>query len=273
MIRMRRWSKFVQQDCNRQAGNALTETIILSIAMVPLFFAIQMIGKLADVRQTGEQAARYGAWEATVNTRGSGTATIERTEERFFRSQDSAIASATQDLPENSLWGNDRELPTGFTADTDIRIDLDASAARAWQYDFTGQPAGAIIGEQAGRVGKLLDGIGSNDWSMESNGLVRAGVEIEVKANSWLKEDSCSASQNAGCLSVSSVIMADGWSAGSDSQAKSRVKSLVPASALEPVGDMMAIVGEFPLFKEMKGLRGALGHVDMGVLPEYARAE
>lgn len=260
-------------DCNRHAGNALTETIILSIAMVPLFFAIPMIGKLADIRQTGEQAARYGSWEATVNTRGSGAATLARTEERFFKSQDAAIASVAQEMPEHTLWGNDRAAATGLNGDTDIRIDLDASAARAWQYDFTSQPAGAFIGEQAGRVGKLLDGIGSNDWSMESNGLVRSGVEIEVKANSWLKEDSCSGSQNAGCLSVSSVIMADGWSAGSDSQAKNRVKSLVPASALEPVGDMMSIVGEFPLFKEMKGLKGALGHVDMGVLPEYAREE
>ncbi|ASJ71942.1 hypothetical protein [Granulosicoccus antarcticus] len=263
----------MQQNCDRQVGSALTETIILSIAMVPLFFAIPMIGKLADIRQTGEQAARYGSWEATVNTRGSGAATIERTEERFFKSQNSAIASIAQDLPEHSLWGNDRAQSTGYRGDTDVRIDLDASAARAWQYDFTGQPAGAIIGEQAGRVGKLLDGIGSNDWSIESNALVRSGVEIEVKANNWLREDACSASQNAGCLSVSSVIMADSWGAGSESQAKNRVKSLVPASALEPVGDMMAIVGEFPIFKEMKGLKGALGHVDMGVLPDYAKGE
>jgi len=69
------------------------------------------------------------------------------------------------------------------------------------------------------------------------------------------------------------VIMADGWSAGSDAQARNRVKSLVPASALEDVGDIMSVVGNFPLFKEMKGLDGALGHVDMTVLPDYARAE
>ncbi len=263
----------MHQHCNRQEGSALTETIILSIAMVPLFFAIPMIGRLADVRQTGEQAARYGAWEATVHARDSGGATLARTEERFFRKQDAAIASVAQDLPENNLWGNDREEATGLSADTDVRIDLDESAVRAWQYDFTSQPAGAAIGEQAGRVGKLLDGIGDNDWSLESNGLVRSGVEVEVQANSWMPGDTCSAAQNAGCLNISSVIMADGWSAGSDAQAKNRVKSLVPASALEDVGDIMSVVGNFPLFKEMKGLDGALGHVDMTVLPDYARAE
>ncbi|MGK0231192.1 MAG: hypothetical protein ACI9US_003869, partial [Gammaproteobacteria bacterium] len=71
------------------------------------------------------------------------------------------------------------------------------------------------------------------------------------------------------CLNSRAVILGDSWSASGDVQAAQRVRSLMPASVLEPIGNAVSVVGNLPLFQELKDLRGAFGHVDMRVLPEY----
>lgn len=50
----------------RQSGQALTETAILAVVLVPLFLLIPTLAKLIHVKQTTQQAARTAAWEATV---------------------------------------------------------------------------------------------------------------------------------------------------------------------------------------------------------------
>ncbi len=50
----------------RQSGQALTETAILAVVLVPLFLLIPTLAKFIHVKQTAQQAARTAAWEATV---------------------------------------------------------------------------------------------------------------------------------------------------------------------------------------------------------------
>lgn len=50
----------------RQSGQALTETAILAVVLVPLFLLIPTLAKLIHVKQTTQQAARSAAWDATV---------------------------------------------------------------------------------------------------------------------------------------------------------------------------------------------------------------
>ncbi len=69
------------------------------------------------------------------------------------------------------------------------------------------------------------------------------------------------------------MILADGWSSGSDRQTARQVRSLVPASAVEPVGKVLSLMGAVPVFEEMKGLKHAFGHVDMNVLPAYVEEQ
>ena len=63
--------------------------------------------------------------------------------------------------------------------------------------------------------------------------------------------------------------MSDGWSASGDNQTRRRVRSLMPASILEPVGDAVSLLGHLPVLEELSGLKDAFGHVDMNVLPPY----
>ncbi len=52
----------------RQAGQAMTEFVIsAAFVMVPLFLIVPTVGKYIDLQLATHQAARYGAWEYTVN--------------------------------------------------------------------------------------------------------------------------------------------------------------------------------------------------------------
>ena len=51
----------------QQAGAALVEFIVAALfLLVPLYLAVQAMGRFADVQHTAQAAARYAAWERTV---------------------------------------------------------------------------------------------------------------------------------------------------------------------------------------------------------------
>lgn len=51
----------------RQRGQALVETAILGVILVPLFLLVPIIAKYFHAKQMAQQAARAAAWEATVS--------------------------------------------------------------------------------------------------------------------------------------------------------------------------------------------------------------
>ncbi|GAA4029590.1 hypothetical protein [Actimicrobium antarcticum] len=51
---------------SRQRGQAMTEFIVLSVALIPLFLLFPMIGKYQDIRHATQMASRYAAFDATT---------------------------------------------------------------------------------------------------------------------------------------------------------------------------------------------------------------
>lgn len=257
-----------------QRGSALVEAAILMMTMLPLIYAVVMLGKLIDLKQTTTQAARYAAWEATVYPAAgpNGAAPLGITQ-RFFGSPDDAIQTQLLEAGSHPLWGvavassNNR-----FETDTRVAINQPSAAAH-YQRDISEPTVAMRVGQLAGKSGEILDGLSGNSWGLSADGLVQATVELEVAGGDWVTngEQNCGTEGSSVCLNSSAVILVDGWSSSSDSQARERVRSLMPASALEPLGDAVSIVGKLPMFGELKGLKNAFGHVDMGVLPEYAK--
>ena len=75
----------------RYEGAALTEFVVLCIAMVPLMFAVPMLGNLIDAKQASIQAGRYATWEATVHPSRQDSAVVLK--DRFFTDEESQILS------------------------------------------------------------------------------------------------------------------------------------------------------------------------------------
>lgn len=261
---------------NTQRGSALVETAILMVVLIPVMFGVVMIGKLIDLKQTSEQAGRYAAWEATVYPQsGIGGARPVAVRERFFGEASNVLSSRFSDAGNNRLWGESAQAADrSWAGKTAVTIDESTAVGNDHQHGI-GEPTIAMrVGHAAGSAGTILDGLSGNSWGLSTNALVKSSVGVQVKANEWLASDEsqgCGVSGNFACLQSSSIILVDGWSASDDDQARRRVRSLVPASALQSLGDMVSNVGHLPMFKELKKMDGAFGHVDMSVLPEYAR--
>lgn len=259
----------------RLSGSAMIEFALLLLVMVPLFIGIPMIGKLIDLRQTNEQAARYAAWESTVYPQ---NALVDgkpyAVKQRFYSDASHVLSSQASDAGVNALWGEKQDSdPAGWINEGQIQIDQESANARPFDRNISSPTIAMSIGQQAGRAGEILDGLSGNSWGLTSDGLLRAGVGVNVKSNGWLTSglQSCADEDVFACTSSTSAIVVDGWSASSDDQARRRVRSLMPSSALEPLGNAVSLVGHLPVFKELKLLDGAFGHVDMTVLPEYAK--
>ena len=256
----------------RQYGGALTEFFFLTMIMVPLFFAIPMVGKLIDLKQTTIQASRYSAWEATVYPSGANGNMPTAIKERFFGDNNKVLVSHSSEAWSNSMWG-DKETNeiAPWWDDTKVVIDEDSVSGVPYQETITSQGIGFEIGNQASNTGEILDGISGNEWDFESNGFVRADINLDIQESTWLErsQGSCGGEDSYTCIKASSVIMSDGWSASGDNQTRRRVRSLMPASILEPVGDAVSLLRHLPVLEELNGLKDAFGHVDMNVLPPY----
>ena len=266
-------------------GAALTEFAVLALVMVPLLLAVPMLGNLVDLRQTAVQAARYVAWEATVDASGRAPTDVRA---RFFGEADAPLSSRPSDPGSNALWGERGAAPARAATESadgagheavatraprSLALRIDEGGVGAFLTDdaFAGGdvgPGGAGVARRTGEtvrdVGGLIAKATGGEWDLTAHGLVRGGVRVDVDANAWL---------DAGTLTESAVAVVDGWSVGDDGEAKRRVRSFVPAAVLRPVGDAIATVGYLPVFAELRRLDGAFGHIDLSRLPESERGE
>jgi hypothetical protein len=263
-------------DCK---GGATVEIIMIMSLLLPILFGLVMIGKLIDIRQVAEQASRYAAWQTTVHSRASlsndQSIVIHNRffadPERYIKTQADSRFSSNDKT--NRLWGQSNlSNPNTSSSQTHIQIENDGQVLTEYSFNLSAAPVATGMGETVERLGSILDGANGNSWDLEGNGIVKADVDVGVKANGWLTGSNrgCLTTDSRMCVQSSSVIMSDGWSADSDDHAKERARSLMPTSVAQPLSDVVGQVGGL-LFPELKGLKGAFGHVDMGVLPRYAR--
>lgn len=259
---------------HKQQGSALVEASVLMVVLLPLIYGVVMLGKLIDLKQTTEQASRYAAWESTVYTAdGSHGAAPAGITERFFGEPTASLQTQRVEPGINPLWGNTQTQDANrFEVDTRVAIKSPAITAD-YQRDIAEPTVAMSVGEQAGKSGEMLDGLSGNSWGLTANGLVQANVGVQMNSSAWLNAEAtgCGTDQSSVCLNSRAVILVDGWSASNDAHSEERVRSLMPASAIEPLGNAISLVGNIPMFGELKGLKGAFGHVDMQVLPEYAK--
>ena len=276
-----------------QSGSAMVEFTLILGVILPVGLGIAMLGKLTDLQQTTEQAGRYSAWEATVYSRQALNGQ-QRTavDERFFHAQDSDISSlATSEeasLEKNTLWGEPSARAGSLRELSSVSRVAGTTVASEYTFDTGKAEASRVSGELVAAAGLLSDFKG-NSWGLVADGLLRSSVDVAVRPTGLLhalhgqcassaSAESASANTNEAsdknehvCVRAAGVILADGWSASSDAQAKSRIRSLVAGSTLTKVGEgLSGLLGSL-LFPELDPLDKAFGYVDMTVLPEYAK--
>lgn len=281
-----------------EQGSALVEFTLLLGVLLPLGFGMSMLGKLIDLQQTTEQAGRYSTWEATVYSRAKlGAQPPSVLDARFFAAPDAPILSTAvnnaqagkQTHSENPLWGNSAAHAAGLRELASVSRMPARLASSRYTFDTGKAKAALVTGEIAAAAGRPLSGFAGNSWGIVADGLLRSTVEVAIKPTGFLRgaAGACGTASSAThtpastaaqdenneavCVHSAGVILADGWAASGDAQAVSRVRSLVPASTMQKVGEGVGALLGSVVFPELDSLDKAFGHVDMGVLPVYAK--
>lgn len=251
-------------------GNATVEFLVIAGVLVPAFLAMPMLGKLADAKHATVQANRYAVWEKTVGggEQKSDEQLSEEVAARFLSDPNATILTEGQEeMDANPFW-----TPIGGDEENAL-IGKGNTAVRSVNHDVPNGVGGEYINSAMIAIGDAMEGPISNaKWDVQSKGFYTVSLQTEIAANDLVKDGvNCLGEQSeevATCLNVVGAIFTGEWDAQSNDQVESRVRSMVPAGALNDVMNVVSLIGVIPLFKELKHLKDAFGTVSPDVLPE-----
>ncbi len=286
----------------QQTGSALTEMIVLGLVMVPLMFTVPMLGKLIDLKQQSIQASRYLAWQQTHAPQQARNTVQTQNElrQRFFSSAELPLETLldgnNSGFAGHHLWGSDTTTPYSSKGSDDVpemwqslsfsdSVQIRDSSS-VFSVNDNGLPEAAkLVSEGVNLATSVIDTLSSAEWDVATNGVYAIDMGIETEVGNLLSQQgsNCDHAQSGDqgevadtgstsgpgtlCFGIRSAILADGWSAASDAQARRRVQTMVPATVLDPLGNVLSVLGALPIFKELRPLDDSFGHVDVNVLP------
>ncbi len=250
----------------KATGSALTETIVLMLVMLPLLAGVPMIGKLTDLKQASINASRYVAWEETISSDGSSARFVNQ---RFFKDPSAPLSSSSSEVAEHSLWGADKGLAKGLLVQTNIELEKNSAGSSVSESELP--EVASALGGGIESVGEVLAGFSGTSWELTGKGLRSGSVSARIKTNSWMDDRVTGCEPGRACVTARTSILVDGWSAANDQHTATRVRSLVPATVLKPVGQVLSTIGRLPLLKELRPIDDAFGYINMEALPDGTR--
>ncbi|HEY0061830.1 MAG TPA: hypothetical protein VGC21_06900 [Telluria sp.] len=226
-----------------QRGQALTEFIVVALALIPLFLLMPIIAKYQDMVHATEMASRYVAFEATNRNDQMGTAGYKTREElttevqrRFFSNPDAPIK--TGDAPgdfrghQNMFW-RDQHGDALIKKFSDISITFGESQGAdhgsAYSAASDGMPFNTVplnVREELG---------------LQARGIYTANVTVKVAnldsaAGSWTRAYDEFRNINLS-ITRSTSLSIDSWTASGPLQVESRIDKtlLFPGRLLRPL--------------------------------------
>ena len=240
-----------------QQGQALTEFLVISLALIPLFLLMPMIAKYQDIAHATQMASRYMAFEAM--TRNDGMSSWKPVDQlagevrrRFFSNTDAPIKTgdtAGNFMAHQNLFWRDQK---GDALIKDIDNDVKISFGSGNSADHSGAFGSASDGtpfENPLKYDHLL--------GLQAKGLYTANITVTV-ANLPSEEDSYTKTydefRNIGLtITRHTSVLVDSWTARNPGQVESRINQslLFPGNLLAPVKpltDFAAFVMESPKY-------------------------
>lgn len=210
----------------RQRGQALTEFLVISLVLIPLFLLVPMIGKYQDISHATRMASRYAAFDAVLRNDSHNSvkqpALLEaEVRQRFFGVASAGIATNPAQI---SALRDNWEDPHGnklIVAPGDIALSFGVDHGPKHD-DAYSRASDTTIFPLAGLA------------KLSSKGIYRANVAVTL------------ANLPAGLRSIEpfdqlnlrmerhASVLADPWTADSPAQTESRASGLAPLAAVIP---------------------------------------
>jgi hypothetical protein len=215
----RRRSRGTRLRARAERGQALTELLVSALAMVPLLLALGLLAKYLDLRHAGVSAARYLAFECTVQpdlcaAEDSDGTLAHDVRRRFFDAPSQPIAStdAPADLAAaatgEAFWFDRRHQPL-LERFGDVTITL-----RALSFDAAAS-AVRSTGERVfpGAAAALADA-GPARFGLDPDaGLHAADVSVRVASNRRPLEWVQRLLPIPATMRATTAVLADAWTA------------------------------------------------------------
>jgi hypothetical protein len=227
-------------------GQALTEFLVVALALVPLFLLMPLIAKYQDIAHQTQMASRYVAFDAAVrnewqNSWKDPAQLAGEVRRRFFSNPDAPIktndTAGNFDAHRNLFWRGPANDPliADFDADVAISFGESASASQAGgsKTSTDGDPFNKVVA--TGIETHIADQLG-----LKAAGIFTGNVSVTLaNTPAFLKSYQPFDKINLTISRHTSVVV-NGWDADSPQKVADRIDSklLVPGTALRQIASI-----------------------------------
>ncbi len=229
---------------NRQAGSAITESLVGLLALIPAFVAMDYLGRLADMDRSTTAAARYAAWQSLAGNTSDARRQLA-IEDRVFGNDHAPLVAVDQlrraGPSRNPLWQD----PTGA-----LRVADNRQRSTPPDGDLARLPAagravrGLAHGDSMPSIASFV-GLSKAMLDLKRSGL--RGDRIRVRAQPRLE-----AGENRPPLTLTAAggLSTRTWQATTDAEYERRMQQIVASEPVDALSTPAQILGRFFVFKE-----------------------
>jgi hypothetical protein len=208
----------------QQTGQALTEFLVVALAIVPLFLLIPMIAKYQDIGYATQMASRYAAFDATINnpsTTGMKDPAIlaQEVRRRFFSNIDAPIktndAAGNFRAHQNAFWRGPNNEPLIQDINT-VAVNLATAGSGGLGMDILNTAGRGITG---------LAGFGLPSSPLYQSNVGVPLVNLPAGIRSYEPFDQLNLR-----VERNTTVLVNGWSARSVDQARERTERSLPVT-------------------------------------------
>lgn len=233
----------------RSSGQALTEFLVVALALVPLFLLMPMIAKYQDLVYQTQMASRYVAFDASArnewqNSWKDPAQLAGEVRRRFYSNPDAPIktndTAGNFDAHRNLFWRGPANEPLIADFDKDVSISFgetrSASQAAGLKASKDGDPFNKIGGTDVAT--NIADQL-----SLKAAGIFTGSVSIKLaNTPAFLKSYQAFDKIDLSITRHTSLVV-NGWDADSPGKVVNRIDSklLVPGTLLRPIGSVAGV--------------------------------
>lgn len=238
-----------------QGGQALTEFIVLALALIPLFLLMPVVAKYQDIAHATQMASRYVAFDVMARNDGMNsvkpkTQIEDEVRRRFFSTSDAPIKTGDTagnfKANKNPFWTDQYAHPLITDYNKDVHVNFGQDAAE--------DQSGAFSAASDSSAFKLAPGV-LESLDLQRNGIFTSNVSVAL-ANFSAPSDSYTKSYDQFrsinlMLTRKTSLVIDPWAAKDPGQTESRIDkiALFPGKIIAPVVpalDLAVVVVESP---------------------------
>lgn len=143
--------RYRRLDAPRQRGQALTEFIVLALALIPVFLLMPLLAKYQDIAHATQLASRYVAFEAMLHNEGMSSWKPEQqladeVRRRFFSNGDAPIKTGDTagdfDAHQNLFWRDPKGDALIPSLKDGVKVSFGPGQAATHADAFTGAADG-----------------------------------------------------------------------------------------------------------------------------------